>query len=930
MTTVACNPVSRADGGEPLDWVDLFSGLGGSSLGIHNAGATVKAAANHNRWAIDQHATNFPETEHFVADLLDDTADAYIHPAHLPKARALWASPSCFPAGTLILTKRGLIPIEEVQIGDEAWTHRERWRPVTAAWSTPDQPTVTVKGLGTVIESTPNHGFLARRTLKDRPDRAGYNLYPHPCENCGETTPRFKSANHHRYGLRYCNSACAQAYLDRRHNRTLTDVQRIEAADLEGEWVGSPTGQVTGIPLPPIPDAVDWWWVGRWVGDGWVSRSDVVICCGGHEAEDLAARLPGWKRSEARTTTKFAHYDAVLGAWLTEHFGCGAANKRLPAWMFTLPACDLRRFLDGYASADGHRPSTDTWSYVSIVSISKRLAVATKLIANRLGHTTSFYHSVPREAGVIEGRTVNQSPQWVVKWFTNPSRQPKTRDVDGARWGKVASVKPSETSTMVFNITVDEDHSYVADGTLVYNCTHHSRACSTKLYAAKPNLFNYAQVYAEAFDPDALHAGSERSRVTAICPILYAEKHRPDYVVVENVVQFLAWGPAQDGSQYRDWLRRWENMGYDHEALFLNSGFFGCPQSRDRVYIVLWRRGLRRPDLSHRPLGWCERCGEIVETMQVWKPTKKSWPVARWGIYRQQYTYACRGCGGGVVPAQVPSGSIIDWHDLGPTLAERDRPVADRTRERIARCLAKFADFPPVYVSPDGEAFVDASVLAHHDGVAPTVAALAPTVAALAPFAGNTYERPGQVRGRHVTEPGFAITGTLEHGVVSMSSTAATRTGGGHQGLVVPMWVKQNGGPGDTAPHGVDEPLGTVTSRDLTGLIALSVPIVHGGDGNRSRHVFEQLATLTTARERYMASAPAGLVDPGSIDLDRVRFRMLNVDTEIRKGMGFPDGYVLVGTKTQKQQGLGNAVTPPVAAWVVGRIQAAMDDNAAL
>jgi SPP1 gp7 family putative phage head morphogenesis protein len=40
------------------------------------------------------------------------------------------AHPSCCPPGTLVLTRRGEIPIENVQTGDLVWTHRGRWRAV--------------------------------------------------------------------------------------------------------------------------------------------------------------------------------------------------------------------------------------------------------------------------------------------------------------------------------------------------------------------------------------------------------------------------------------------------------------------------------------------------------------------------------------------------------------------------------------------------------------------------------------------------------------------------------------------------------------------------------------------------------------------------------------------------------------------------------
>lgn len=74
---------------------DLFCGFGGSSQGMHAAGLNVRLAANHNELAVQCHAKNFPDTEHFRADLSNQDAADYVDPADLPPVAYLWASPSC-------------------------------------------------------------------------------------------------------------------------------------------------------------------------------------------------------------------------------------------------------------------------------------------------------------------------------------------------------------------------------------------------------------------------------------------------------------------------------------------------------------------------------------------------------------------------------------------------------------------------------------------------------------------------------------------------------------------------------------------------------------------------------------------------------------------------------------------------------------------
>lgn len=71
------------------------------------------------------------------------------------------AHPNCFPAGHLILTKRGEIPIECVIEGDEVLTHLLRWRKVTQVMNRPWIGQLCGFSAGRVqVISTPEHPFF--------------------------------------------------------------------------------------------------------------------------------------------------------------------------------------------------------------------------------------------------------------------------------------------------------------------------------------------------------------------------------------------------------------------------------------------------------------------------------------------------------------------------------------------------------------------------------------------------------------------------------------------------------------------------------------------------------------------------------------------------------------------------------------------------
>lgn len=75
----------------------------------------------------------------------------------------------CLAPFVKILTQRGEIPISEVVVGDEVWTHKNRWRRVTATWIKPAESMLTVYlSNGRSIVGTRGHRVLdARRTWVD-------------------------------------------------------------------------------------------------------------------------------------------------------------------------------------------------------------------------------------------------------------------------------------------------------------------------------------------------------------------------------------------------------------------------------------------------------------------------------------------------------------------------------------------------------------------------------------------------------------------------------------------------------------------------------------------------------------------------------------------------------------------------------------------
>jgi DNA (cytosine-5)-methyltransferase 1 len=75
---------------DALTVMDWFCGAGGSSQGMHSIpGVRMERAANHWERAIESHAANFPEVDHYRGDIREAPVDRW------PVTDIFWASPEC-------------------------------------------------------------------------------------------------------------------------------------------------------------------------------------------------------------------------------------------------------------------------------------------------------------------------------------------------------------------------------------------------------------------------------------------------------------------------------------------------------------------------------------------------------------------------------------------------------------------------------------------------------------------------------------------------------------------------------------------------------------------------------------------------------------------------------------------------------------------
>lgn len=84
--------------------------------------------------------------------------------------------------------------------------------------------------------------------------------------------------------------------------------------------------------------------------------------------------------------------------------------------------------------------------------------------------------------------------------------------------------------------------------------------------------------HSKARGKDRPHHDSERATAWAVIDCV--ECHRPDFAVVENVVEFADW------QLFPVWKKALRTLGYQVSGHVVNSAHFGVPQARVRMFIV--------------------------------------------------------------------------------------------------------------------------------------------------------------------------------------------------------------------------------------------------------------------------------------------------------------------------------------------------------
>lgn len=478
-------------------------------------------------------------------------------------------------------------------------------------------------------------------------------------------------------------------------------------------------------------------------------------------------------------------------------------------------------------------------------------------------------------------------------------------------------------------------------------CTNHSLSAGKK----RKNLNQ-----GELFTNKAIDETAIRSRATMWDVPRFAEQHRYEFIITENVVDVRHW------VMFDAWLKAMHSLGYKHKCVYLNAMFAHgegingfAPQSRDRIYIVFWKKGNKAPNLEIRPKAPCSRCG-VVEAVQAWKPN-----CLPYGKYNKQYIYRCSVCAHPVVPYYYAAVNALDLSLPMTRIRDRKKPLSPNTMARIQYGLEKYGLRPTILDQRNQSGSLGSRIRAAEEEVF-NAQSTGFSSYLFAPFLFNmshtksknpTMRTLDEAMVTQTTQESLAIA-TPELFAIANRAHATPRfmedvlptvtTRQNEMSLVGFMPIHH----GKSKTNEFTDPLPTVsTMRTSSVVLTESAILTMRGDRNLTGLTDPLPTQVAAAIQNYIVSAapmlhpyhggskqahlltdvtPTIATNDGLHLTDTYRqpdpmdcyFRMVQPE-ETSKAQGFPDSYIILGTKEDQQKQIGNANPPPTMELLVGR-----------
>lgn len=453
----------------------------------------------------------------------------------------------CFVKGTKVYTNIGYKNIEDIGIGDLVLTHKKRFMPVVAIGGEKQKDIYSLRVQGFLeTKCTDYHPFYCKKTRSSIPEKI-----------------------------------------------RLKDIKK-------GYYIGSHINKESYNKFNLSNE--DCWILGRYVADGHVRKDkrkdrvesyqyQCILSIGNNKVDELK------KNVKNRHYSCYPHGDSVhrvvfssmdlVNFIIDNGFGTKAETKTIPKFILDLPIDKLRSFIDGYMSGDG----CEIDGKYQATTISKELAMSLCLAVEKVFRVgCRIYYDERPEHYEIQGRVVNQKDTYMIRFMKESQKQAWFIE-DDIVWYPVKSIKPLYIKEDVFNIEVEDDHTYTANNMITFNCQDFSVAGKQKgsVWTCKDcgHEYNPLTVHWSKRDkcPQCNSSNIEKTRSSLLVEYLRVIRaNKPSFGIYENVKNIV-------GKQFRDTtFKLFEDelheYGYNTYWKVLNSKNYGIPQNRERVYLI--------------------------------------------------------------------------------------------------------------------------------------------------------------------------------------------------------------------------------------------------------------------------------------------------------------------------------------------------------
>lgn len=361
----------------------------------------------------------------------------------------------CFVPGTMVRTRDGFKPIEEIEIGDEVLSGNGEWNRVYKVLVREyDGPLVVIDTpvSANPIRVTPEHPMLAL---------VGKHVRPHRQSSC---STKYCANKPHLHTVEWVAAG------DLAPDNFLISAPQIPDAVVPRS-IATPHEHVGPRSLPIAFDLDDefLWMVGLYLAEG---SSDgygkISFALHKDEVESFERLKSFWvsygfapkerKEVEGYNGRVLIVHNMMLASWLPAWLGRGSHNKAIPAELLNLSVEKLNPLLQGIMDGDGYQKM------------------------DRLEQTSPVLALQVAEIGLRSGRMPSISSHQRIDrkrvYTLHEASQPGERR--GSKRGfwlylgqlgvKITSLESEHYNGKVYNLSVENDPTYTVENVVVHNC----------------------------------------------------------------------------------------------------------------------------------------------------------------------------------------------------------------------------------------------------------------------------------------------------------------------------------------------------------------------------------------------------------------------------------------------------------------------------